>query len=136
MDRALRMAMLSKIPTKETMFKWFEELISDIETDIFDDYMKLDEKDWRKFYKTTYEILIEKYSKHKKILKLKRKLSFEELCEFYNIMIEEYKGIVKYTSLDDPQSLNRRTSLYYIILDWYINEAFEFKDTKEINKSN
>lgn len=136
MDKTLRMAILTKIPIKDTIFDWFEELISNIESDIFDDYMKLDEKDWRKFYKTTYEILIEKYSKHKKILKLKRKLYFEELCEFYNIMIEEYKGIVKDTSLDDPQSLNRRTSLYHIILDWYMDEVFEFKDTKETNKSN
>lgn len=131
MDKTLRIAMLGKIPTKETIFKWFEDFISDIESDIFDDYMKLDEKDWRKFYKTTYEMLIEKYLKHKKILKLKRKLSFEELCEFYSIMIEEYKVILKDTSLDDPQSLNRRTSFYYIILDWHIDEVFKFKDTIE-----
>ena len=122
------------IKIKDNIEKMFEEANLNTEEFRTDDYMKLDERDWRKFYKTTYEILIEKYLKHKKILQLKRKLSFEELCEFYNTMIEEHKMIIKNTSLDDPQSLNRRTSFYHIILDCHMDEVFEFKHTDKNRK--
>lgn len=56
------------------------------------------------------------------------------LPKLYNIMIEEYKVIVKDTSLDNPQSLNRRTSFYHIILDWHMDGVFKFKDTDKNKK--
>lgn len=136
MDKSLKMYMFKKIPTSKTIYKWFEDFIRNIESDIWDDYIKLNKENWgnwRWFYKTTYKDLLEDYSKHKKILGLKRNLTFEELCEFYNLMIDIYKQAIKNTSLEDPESLNKRTSLYHIFLKWDMNEVFKFK--KEDNKN-
>lgn len=130
MEDFVRNTLLRKIPTEQTIFEWFEKFIDTIQTDLFDDYIKLDENEFRRFYKSSYEKLLKDYGDHKKIKGLKRDLSFNDLCEYYNNSIYEYKIIIKDTDLDEPHSLNRRTGAYYWQLE-RMKEIFEFINEKQ-----